>query len=286
MKKNRIVHFSINSYEIGKGLSEEFPNFQLNYGNENLANNVMVLKGGFMNIGRNDIGTQNESSVLKLILPEGCFVKAINVSPSTEELTINEDLNNNIINFSICDVFKSDEFFRYTAIVESSEAIDSLHDNLKFQHRILNTEKIQNTFIGQQKNLFKRKTFRLMFLFLLLISLTLLVLSSFQKVNFKIFHNSTNTEVKLYIDPKSNLYVNDGSILPIINDTIISEKDLSKDYRIVPITVFRWNRPELIMAILEILLVFVLFCFAFLSFRLNNHILNVIQQNDKALIKT
>lgn len=55
MKKNKIVHFSINSYDIGKGLSNEFPEFQLHYDGENLSNNVMVLKGGFMNVGRNDI---------------------------------------------------------------------------------------------------------------------------------------------------------------------------------------------------------------------------------------
>ena len=28
MKKNKIVHFSINSYDIGKGLSDEFPEFK------------------------------------------------------------------------------------------------------------------------------------------------------------------------------------------------------------------------------------------------------------------
>ena len=28
MKKNKIVHFSVNSYDIGKGLSNEFPDFQ------------------------------------------------------------------------------------------------------------------------------------------------------------------------------------------------------------------------------------------------------------------
>ena len=55
MKKNKIVHFSVNSYDIGKGLSNEFPDFQLHYGGEDLTDNVMVLKGGFMNTGRNDI---------------------------------------------------------------------------------------------------------------------------------------------------------------------------------------------------------------------------------------
>lgn len=282
MKRNRIVHFSINSYDIGKGLSDMFPDFQLNYGNENLSNNVMVLKGGFMNTGRNDIDTQNGVSDFKLILPKGCVVKAIKVLPSTSDLKINENVNNNIISFSICDVFKSDEFFKYTAIAESNEAIDGLHEKLKFQHRILNTEKIQNTFIGRQIYFFKKKSFRLMLFLLLLMSFILLFLSFYQKVSFKIVHNSTNTEVKLYIDPQSNLYVNDGNLFPFINNTIISEKEFYKDYRIEPITVFRWNRPELIIAILEFSLLAILLCLIYFSSRLNNHILNVIKANENS----
>ena len=54
MKKNKVVHFYVNSYDIGKGLSNEFPDFQLHYGGKQLVDNVKVLKGGFMNIGRND----------------------------------------------------------------------------------------------------------------------------------------------------------------------------------------------------------------------------------------
>ena len=81
MKKNRIVHFSINSYDIGKGLINEFPEFQLHYDGKVLANNVMVLKGGFMNTGRNDIDALKGDSDLKLILPEECAVKTVKVLP-------------------------------------------------------------------------------------------------------------------------------------------------------------------------------------------------------------
>ena len=57
MTKNKIVHFSINSYDIGKGLSDEFPDFKLLFGEDVLVDNVMVLKGGFMNTGKNDINS-------------------------------------------------------------------------------------------------------------------------------------------------------------------------------------------------------------------------------------
>lgn len=121
-----------------------------------------------------------------------------------------------------------------------------------------------------------------MLFLLLLMCFILLFLSFYQKVSFKIVHNSTNTEVKLYIDPQSNLYVNDGNLFPFINNTIISEKEFYKDYRIEPITVFRWNRPELIIAILEFSLLAILLCLIYFSSRLNNHILNVIKANENS----
>ena len=104
MKKNKIVHFSINSYDIGKGLSDEFPDFKLHFGNEVLADNVMVLKGGFMNVGRNDITGLKGENDIKLILPDECKVKAFTKSPSTEDLKVSVNKDNekdNILNFGI-----------------------------------------------------------------------------------------------------------------------------------------------------------------------------------------
>ena len=71
MKKNEITHFSINSYDVGKGLHNVFPNFRLTYEGEEMSNKVIVLKGGFINSGRNDIiGLKNDSNI-KIFLPEG-----------------------------------------------------------------------------------------------------------------------------------------------------------------------------------------------------------------------
>ena len=115
MRKNKIVHFSINSYDIGKGLSDDFPAFKLNYDGENLSSDVIVLKGGFMNCGRNDIAGLNGERDIKIVFPEECKVKAVIVSPSEDELLVSAKIDNdkeNILNLGISDIFKSDEYFK------------------------------------------------------------------------------------------------------------------------------------------------------------------------------
>ena len=282
MKKNKIVHFSVNSYDIGKGLSNEFPDFQLHYGGEDLTDNVMVLKGGFMNTGRNDIDALKGDSDIKLILPEECVVKTVKVLPSTQELHINTDIIGNIINFGICDDLRADEFFKYTAIVETSEEIDNLHDKLSFHHRIRNTEKIRGTHIGQQRSLFKKKLYKWMIFFYLIPAAITLVYSLYQKMDFNIYKNATDNEVTLYIDPQSNLHVNEGTFIPFISGSVISPEEFDKEYRIVPVTVFQWNSARFILAMVEIFLVFVGVCILYyLIWGKDGHIMKVLREHDQ-----
>ena len=49
MRKNEITHFFVNSFNVGKGLHNEFPQFNLTYEGEELSNEVLVLKGCFLN---------------------------------------------------------------------------------------------------------------------------------------------------------------------------------------------------------------------------------------------
>lgn len=74
VKRNRIDHFFINSYDIGIKLTADFPNYKLHYGDDSIENNVKVLKGGFMNTGRNDIDGLNGKSDIILSLPANCVV--------------------------------------------------------------------------------------------------------------------------------------------------------------------------------------------------------------------
>ena len=272
-------------YDIGKGVSDEFPEVKLNYDGEDLASDVIVLKGGFMNIGRNDIDGLKGESDIKLILPEECNVKAFTISPSVEELivSINKDKEkDNILNFGISDVFKTDEYFKYKAIIETTKEIKNLHDELKFQHRILNTDKIRNTYIGMQSKLKRKNFYKFIMVIYIIMSLLLIVFSLYQEMDFKIYNNTTNKEVKVNIDSQSDLYVSEGIFIPFITGTKVSTMDFDENYKIVPITEFKWNNATLILKIMELIGSLILIgLIYYLLWGGNSHIIKVIRENDK-----
>ncbi len=286
MKKNKIVHFTINSYEIGKGLSDEFPEFKLHYDGEDLAGDVKVLKGGFMNIGRNDIDGLKGENDIKLIFPEGCKVRAVNILTSVEELSVSSKMDeerNNVLNFGISDVLKSDEFFKYTAIFEASKDIKEIHSELKFQHRIINTDIIRSTYIGQQSSSSWKK--RNNILLLLIVSMVFLLISEiitslYQRTTYKIYQTPYNKEVKIHIDPYSNLYVNEGVSIPFVSGTKITSEEFEKYCRIVPITEFRWSIVDTISTILNILMFAFVLLYFYKVLGKNAHIINVLKENE------
>ncbi|MBR5781531.1 MAG: hypothetical protein IKY27_06070 [Bacteroidales bacterium] len=284
MTKNKIVHFSINSYDIGKGLSDEFPDFKLLFGEDVLVDNVMVLKGGFMNTGKNDINSFKGENDIKLILPDECKIKAFTLFPSTEDLVVVANTSNgkdNILNFGISEIFKSDEYFRYTAIIETGTEIKSLHNKLKFSHRISNTDKIKNTCIGLQRNQFRKKYFKIMISIIVLMSLLMTGAFSYQNLRYTIYNNTSNQKVKIHIDPYSNLYVNEGITIPFISGTKISSDELEKEYRIVPITEFKLNSLDSIVFISFLIISFIyIIMLYFLIWGKNGHIVNILDNEE------
>lgn len=286
MKKNKIVHFLINSYDIGKGLSDEFPDFKLHFGDEVLADNIMVLKGGFMNVGRNDITGLKGENDIRLILPDECSVKAFTISPSIEDLEVTANKDNekaNILHFGISEIYKTDEYFKYTAIIETSKEMKSLHSVLKFSHRLSNTEKIRNTYIGLHSNRFRKKYYKLAISFMVLMTVLMAFVFSYQRLRYNIYKKANNQEVKIHIDPYSNLYVNEGLAIPFISGNKISSDELEKEYKIVPVTEFRLSSSESVMAILGLLLSLLYILLAYyMVWGRNGHIMNVLNENEKS----
>lgn len=282
MKKNKIVHFLINSYDIGKGLSDDFPAFKLHFGDEVLADNVMVLKGGFMNIGRNDITGLKGENDMKLILPNECKVKAIMIQPSTDGLEVNAYKDNekeNILKFGISEVFKTDEFFRYTAIVETSEEIDD--NKIRFQHRIINTDNIENISIGNGTKPLRKKRFIYSVAYIVFLCVLQFTISLYPGVEYEIYEKGTNKEVSVRIDPSSNIHVSDGINLPFISSSVISCKEFKNNYKIETNTEFKWFNAITFVSLIEILLlVSILFWLYYIGWGKYSHITNVIAKNE------
>ena len=151
------MHFVINIFDIGKGLRDEFPGFKLMYDDKELSNNVMILKGGFFNASKKDIGEMDKSMSIQTVLPKGCIVKDVSINLGAKDLVVESSIyedgkgDQNIIKFSIVDIFKTNEFFEYSAIVEMPIDLDDLsYEQIEFNHRIINTN-IKNIYIGPEK---------------------------------------------------------------------------------------------------------------------------------------
>ena len=237
-KKNEITHFSINSYDVGKGLHDEFPEFQLNYEGKELQNEVHVLKGGFVNTGKDISGLEGDSA-LSITLPQHCSLKDIKVQKSNDKLKIEVIKNKNtpnIIEFGIMDKLMHDEGFKYTAIIESSEDIENLRNEIVLEKRIANTS-LKKGYIGQNK-----RTKKLIFLgcFTLFTSLFGFVMTCLllfhQPVRFEVREKGTNNVVRLYEDMNSQLYISDNkSIIPFLDRKSLEKDEFYKKYSISPI---------------------------------------------------
>lgn len=256
MKKNKIVHFTIKTYDIGKGLRDDFPEFELHFSGETLSKEVKVIKGGFINIGKNDI----ENTEFNLVLPDGCIVKTIKITPTEGDLVVNASTaldKKNTINFVINGIFISDEYFEYTAIVEVPEGIEDIADKMLFQHRIKNTEKIKKIYLGEyEHNSSMRKNKRRTILIGSAIIIPFyVILCMYPMMRFKVFQNETNKEVKVYIDPQSNLIVCKPHSLLIPFGKKITVDEFENNYNIISYKSFSLFNEFSIMTFLLIIMI-------------------------------
>ncbi len=129
-----------------------------------MSENVQVLKGGFMNIGRNDIGDNDKTTEIKIILPVGCIVKDVKVVTYEEGLNVkcivnkkdtsNTDMtdteskrSNYELIFEITGLFKAKECFNYSTIIEVPDDKTNLEQQMKLDQRIKDTS-LEKLYIG------------------------------------------------------------------------------------------------------------------------------------------
>lgn len=288
MKRNKIVHFSINSYDIGKGLSDEFPEFKLHFAGEALADNVLVLKGGFMNIGRNDINGLKGENDIKMILPEECKLRSVKVKPSTEDLIVNaNNSSKNVIKFGINEIIKANEYFKYTAIVETPKESKDISERIKFQHRILNTDNIKDVHIGEISK--KKNNAYVIILKAISILVSILAISIilysllYPKMRFQIYENATNTEVNMFVGTQSQIYVTEEEwVNPFVHNIIITQKELAKDYTIKPqINNSTYRTSAIVIVVFLMMLLPLFFSYYYTLFwNKNKHIIDVVNASE------
>ena len=303
MKKNEITHFSINSYDIGKGLHDEFPKLQLNYENEVLSEKVLVLKGGFINTGRNDITGLKNNSDVNIILPDDCYMKDIIIRRLSDDVEVNACVDkekSNVINFSINENFMSGESFEYSAIIEAKSDISHLDRLISFKHRIPNTAKIRNEHLSDlevyreerhDKLLPFRAEFSIALLCLIFSLVSLFSSLSYlfeQNILCSVVDNNTGSIYSLYVTPSSELYISDSNTFPYFNKKVIKIEEMNKEYKMTCLFNYRWNdsrtRDGLFFALTSVFA----FCFSIYFFYVwskKKRLYNIFEQYEKLLFE-
>ena len=285
MRKNKIVHFFINEYDIGKGLSDEFPNFNLHYGNEHLKENVKVFKGGFINVGRNDISGLNGKSDINLFLPDDYKIIDISVYPATEDLKVEANVEQdkeNQVNFGIGGILKSKEYFKYTIITEAPKDSDGIRDLIKFKHRIPNTEKISNTFVGLPSRIRnKKKSLIFLICYVALFSiLSISLLFMDRPVGFKVLDKATLKEVSVRVNNQSEILVKESGVNNAFGSRHkISSKELAANYIIMPNTSYD-SMDYFSIVIMPFAAIFLIICLYYHTFLKNSQIIRIIMMEE------
>ena len=289
-KNREITHFSINSYDIGKGLSDVFPEFQLQFNGENLVGDVKVLKGGFINTGNKGIDGLDEKPI-QLILPEGCEVKASKASSVSNDFEVNFNIHDSrLVDFTISDgVLKKNDFFEYTAIVETPKQIKSLRDEIKIGPRRADLD-YKYIFLGREdKSIYKWPAVRIFIAVMSILAIiTLVTLFSLPRpLQHRIIDKNTNKEVSIYVNRDSDIYLVDGNQnLKLLSNQTITKEQLYSNYVLSPKLSYSSGRSTLHLWIVGIftLLLFIgyaLFVGYMLFWQKKQRIIKVIQKDEE-----
>ena len=266
----------------------DFPQFQINYEGKEINNEVHVLKGGFVNTGR-DISDLKGKTELSITLPKSCRLKDIKVQESNTEFQVkasSDEKEPNVIKFGIFEQLMHDEGFNYTAIVETGEVINNLRHEVKYNKRIPRTD-LKKEYIGQGK-----QPKRLLFLAILSgLSSLLFIFLSFvllfqQQVKFTVREKNTNKEVILYEDFNSQLYVSDNknAIMSFFSRKSVERDDINNNYTISP-TVKKSFANQGIISVILLAILFILY--AYISYESiskyfrRKHVISILKLNSK-----
>lgn len=288
-KNKEITHFSKSSYDIGKGLSDDFPEFQLQFDGNIITGDMKVLKGGFLNTGNKDIAELDQKPI-QLLLPDGCIVKACKVFLSKDFGVDFSISDSKTVDFKISDgVLKKNDFFEYTAIVETPRQIKSLRDEIKVGPRKADLD-YKYIFLGREdKSIFKWPAVRVFFAAMSIITvITLVTLFSIPRpLQNRIIDKNTNKEVSIYVNRDSDIYlVNGNQELKLFSNQIITKEQLYNNYVLYPRISYSSGRSALHFWIVGIFTLLLFICYAlFVGYMLfwqkKQRIIKIIQKDEQ-----
>ena len=198
---------------------KNLPELSILFKDNNVSQNLFLLKGCFVNNGYKDITESMVEERVSLIFPKNYQILTAKVvsTDSMVKASITMDSNHKLI-FNI-GLFRIKEYFRFEALIEiqsedkpldyinKTTLINNIENSIVFTHRIADTKKIEKDRIekvseSKRKNIFQFSIIFTMSVILLIILLFLINDSSFFIIHYGITDGNKTFDITFY--PKSN----------------------------------------------------------------------------------
>lgn len=258
-----------------------------------IKDNLIYIKGSFINDGDIDIEGEKIEKPISIELPEKYSWVNCKITDATNNLVCdNEIWNDNIVGVKF-GLFRKGEFIQIEALIEASHDVDNddnIFDLVKFTHRISQTQKIATTNLLSENQLKKKKgkmieriwssTIQMLFPIILLI--LFYVFTKNAEINYRSIEAGNTVEFKAmakrdgFIELK-NLSTNDKTTI-----SIADFQDKSKYLPFIPEkTLLQLLKESWIIIPIWLTIQFLLWLISYLEVRKSNKIYRVLTKKDQ-----
>ena len=198
-------------------IANNFKDIKLLHDNHPIKNNLVYLKGAFINNGDIDIKTSIGENSITLSLPSDYKWVDFTITSHSDDLDCKISQmpeNKKKISF---DIFKKDEFIIFEGLIDAPQKIesDSFDSIVKFNHRIENTSKISVERILDAKSLrsksFMRKMLGVYIAFGLLVGIWALMMHDGSPLRYHHFTENVNTDYSASITQQNEIVLKETS---------------------------------------------------------------------------
>lgn len=198
-------------------IANNFKDIKLLHDNHPIKNNLVYLKGAFINNGDIDIKTSIGENSITLSLPTDYKWVDFTITSHSDDLDCKISQmpeNKKKISF---DIFKKDEFIIFEGLIDAPQKIesDSFDSIVKFNHRIENTSKINVETILDAKSLKSKSFMRKMFGGYIILGLLLCVLTFMMHdgspLRYHNFMENMETDYSASITPQNEIVLKETS---------------------------------------------------------------------------
>lgn len=192
-------------------ITKNMPELQINFENEPVKENLVLLKGYILNTGSKDITEEMVVKKLTIDIREGSRWVKSKVVDSSENVNAKTNINTDTtIDFNL-GLFRSKEFVKFECLAETAINTDTegqspsnyLLESIDFKHRIADTGKVAKWVMPIKPT--KRHPWFVWLILMLPLAFSAILLFEGEPINTKyILNDSAGKEVK--VEAKRNLF--------------------------------------------------------------------------------